>query len=66
MFEFTDSPLDSLEHLVKFVLMRLLINPIVKHIAVVSTNVTNIPTNTASILVDFSIPAGQQFYIDER
>ena len=56
MFEFIDSPLDSLAHLVRFVLTRPLINPVMKHIAVLSANITDeviIPPNTASILVDF-------------
>ena len=56
MFEFIDSPLDSLAHLVRFVLTRPLINPVMIYIAVLSANVTDessIPTNTASVLVDF-------------
>ena len=68
MFEFTDSPLNSLAHfVVRFVLTRLLMNPTMKHNTVVNTNVKDeaiIPTNTASILLDFSTPADnyKQFY----
>ena len=63
MFEFTDSPLDSLTHLVRFVLTQPLVNPIMKHTIVVNTNVTDeaiTPTNTSLFPVDFSIPANKK------